>query len=329
MPTIVHRTNHAPTNAGPFPWQVTLSPWQQFRRDPARYLIQWLYARKSPVHPPSSICSPPTSIVCISDTHCTQPEVPDGDVLLHAGDLTNKGTFEEIQAQLDWIKRLPHRHKIVIAGNHDVLLDPDYITRHPDRIYEGVGTSRTDLDWGDVVYLNGSSTCLNLSADGTRDRSLKIYGSPWTEQYGTWAFQYSPIRDIWTNAVPNDTDILLVHGPPKGHLDSTGKGCPHLLREIRRVRPRLVVFGHIHAGYGREEISYDDGVQRAYDSVMTTDRGLGAVVSASFWVGLQWLCLVLSMGHCSMDKPGDATFVNAAVLGVQGKEQREPMIIWI
>ena len=53
-------------------------------------------------------------------------------------------------------------------------------------------------------------------------------------------------------------DILLTHGPPKGHLDQGGKGCPQLLREIWRVRPRLVVFGHIHEGYEREHISYDD-----------------------------------------------------------------------
>lgn len=267
-----------------FPRQVQLSPWQRFRSAPAEFLVQWLDKRRTApadcvsVAPPAG--TPPIRIVCISDTHNSQPSVPDADILLQAGDLTNNGTFEELQAQLDWLKSLPHRNKVVIAGNHDRLLDAEYVEHFPDRICEGPGTSRSDLDWGDLIYLNDTTTDVHLSGG----RTLYIYGSPLTEQCGTFAFQYPPIREVWKNRIPDETDsdVVLVHGPPRGYLDNGGKGCPQLLKEIWRVRPRLVVFGHIHAGYGQRAVRYDDGAEAAYASVFMRARGvLGAC--SMFW----------------------------------------------
>lgn len=304
----------------PFTWRTRQTPWQQFRRDPAGYLVRWLYKRRLDVAALPSTASPCISIVCISDTHCTQPEIPDGDILLHAGDLTNNGSFEEIQAQLDWLATLPHRYKVVIAGNHDVLLDPEYVARFPDRIYEGDGTSRSDLDWGDVIYLNNSSTRL-LFAD---NRSLDVYGSPWTEQFGTWAFQYPPIRDVWTDSIPLETDILLTHGPPKGHLDLQGKGCPHLLRELWRKRPRLVVFGHIHAGHGQQNIAYDV-VEAAYDGVMMGNRGLSAVLVMTWCLLWQILRNALPLPR-RLQASSHTILVNGAVVGGRNNEERRDPI---
>ncbi|KAJ4164177.1 hypothetical protein LMH87_005862 [Akanthomyces muscarius] len=102
------------------------------------------------------------SVVCISDTHNTRPEVPEGDVLLHAGNLTVGGSYAELQAQIHWLNTLPHRYKVVIAGNHDLLLDPAFVARYPDRIVEGEGTSRNDLDWGEITYLNNTTTSLTF-----------------------------------------------------------------------------------------------------------------------------------------------------------------------
>ena len=88
------------------------------------------------LHPPGPLPTPPynhISVVCISDTHNTQPYIPAGDLLLHAGDLSNWGTFAEIQAQLTWLSQQPHRYKIVIAGNHDLLLDVKNRERHRKR----------------------------------------------------------------------------------------------------------------------------------------------------------------------------------------------------
>lgn len=310
--------------SAPFPWLTPLTPWQRFRREPAVFLAQWLYKRRR--HPTSSSPTPNSastiSVVCISDTHCRQPDVPDGDILLHAGDLTNKGSFEEIQSQLHWLRTLPHRYKVVIAGNHDFLLDPDYVARFPDRIYEGEGSSRADLDWGDVIYLNNSSARLDFPGG----RSLSVYGSPWTEQFGTWAFQYPPIRDVWTDSVPAGTDILLTHGPPKGRLDLQGKGCPHLLREIWRRRPRLVVFGHIHAGHGRQDIAYD-AVEAAYDGVVMGQRGLWAVLVMAPYLVLDWLWDALLLPRRRGTPAQTSTLVNAAVAGDDSRDKRSAIVV--
>lgn len=103
-----------------------LSSWQLFRQSPSAYLVEQLYiCRKIPRHAASP--SKPIRIVCISDTHDLRPELPDGDVLLHAGDLTSQGTFDQLQTQLNWLNKQTHRYKVVIAGNRCLDLDPSII----------------------------------------------------------------------------------------------------------------------------------------------------------------------------------------------------------
>lgn len=311
-----------------FPWQVPLSTWQKFRRAPAEFLVRWLNERRIALadYPssPQRVDTHPIRIVCISDTHNMQPRIPDGDILLHAGDLTNNGTFEELQAQLHWLQSLPHPRKIVIAGNHDRLLDPEYVASFPDRIYEGQGTSRGDLDWGELVYLNDNNAKLDLPGG----RTLSIYGSPLTEQYGTFAFQYPPIREVWHTRIPDDTDVLLVHGPPRGYLDNEGKGCPQLLREIWRVRPRLVVFGHIHVGYGQRVLRYDDGAEAAYASVLMGNRGLLGVCSMVWHIMSQKLQRLLPSFLSMTAEHSYGVFVNAALMSHKDDDGiREPLIV--
>ena len=77
-------------------------------------------------------------------------------------------------------------------------------------------------------------------------------------------FQYPPIRNVWKDRIPNGTDIVLTHGPPKGHLDLGGKGCEWLLHELWRIKPRVVVFGHIHQSRGQEALTWDL-IQNGYD----------------------------------------------------------------
>jgi calcineurin-like phosphoesterase family protein len=264
--------------------------------------------------------------VCISDTHNTRPPVPDGDVLLHAGDLTIGGTFAELRAQLDWLRHLPHRHKVVVAGNHDLLLDAAFVARHPEKISsgEGEGASRDDLPWGDdIIYLDNSAATLRFP--GGR-RSLSVYGSPWTPQFGNWAFQHPPVREVWEGSVPPGTDILLTHGPPRGHLDLEGKGCPQLLREIWRARPRLVVFGHIHGGYGREDIGYD-AVEACYDGVMTGDKGLVAAVMMACRLFWGWLRDALLLSPRPQHPSRRTTLVNAAAVAGRFNEEQQPAIV--
>lgn len=209
-------------------------------------------------------------IVCVSDTHLQCPDVPDGDLLIHAGDLTNYGKAHEMQAQLDWLGSLPHTRKIVIGGNHDRMLDPSYLTQHPKFNPRG---RLEDLNWHDMQYLCNEAVTVSFP----EGRSLKVYGSPFTPEYASpkgaspayysWAFTYPRSEDVWANTVPDDTSLLVVHGPPRGHLDEGGKGCPHLLRELWRVRPPLVVFGHMHHGRGTETLHYDDWEAWADDQI--------------------------------------------------------------
>ncbi|KAJ5342296.1 hypothetical protein N7541_011420 [Penicillium brevicompactum] len=225
---------------------------------------------------------PPIHIVCISDTHNSTPPLPPGDILIHAGDLTAHGTLAEMQAQLQWLSSQPHSHKILIAGNHDILLDEScdmkFLTRSEDGVAE-----RKELDWNGIQYLQDEAVTLEIPIHGPEPqmRRVKIYGSPLTPEFGRWAFQYPPIRDVWTGRVPDDTDILVVHGPPALYGDCDGekkpsgevkvKGDGYLLREIRRVKPKMVICGHIHGAFGLVSIKHDgdqdtlDGLRMRWD----------------------------------------------------------------
>jgi predicted phosphohydrolase len=176
-------------------------------------------------------------IVCLSDTHNRHDriEVPEGDLLLHAGDATARGTEPEVEAFLDWLAAQPHRHKVLVAGNHDFLFE-----REPAKVRALVR---------DAVYLEDEG----VTIDG-----IRIWGSPWQPWFHDWAFNLhrgAPLRAKW-DRIPPGTDVLVTHGPPFGVLDRTDAdeqvGCADLLDVIGRIRPRLHLFGHIHEGYGRE-----------------------------------------------------------------------------
>lgn len=180
-------------------------------------------------------------IVCLSDTHnCNeQIAVPDGDILIHAGDATVSGTIDEILLFSQWLDRLPHRHKIFVAGNHDWLFE---INNRLARKLLGA----------EIVYLQDSA----VEIEG-----LKIYGSPWQPWFFDWAFNLprgEPLAEKW-RLIPPATDVLITHGPPFGILDfppdGSNVGCEMLRRRIEEIRPKLHVFGHIHHSYGTVEKS--------------------------------------------------------------------------
>jgi Icc-related predicted phosphoesterase len=179
-------------------------------------------------------------IVCISDTHTLHKnmKIPDGDLLIHAGDVSSRGKLEEIIQFNDWLGTLPHRHKVMIAGNHDF-----YFESNPPHTKSLITNA---------IYLNDS---------GIEIEGIKIWGSPVQPWFYDWAFNRQRGEDIrkhW-ELIPTDTDILITHGPPYGILDETARGelvgCADLLEVIQqRVKPRLHVFGHIHEGYGKTAI---------------------------------------------------------------------------
>lgn len=180
----------------------------------------------------------PMRIVCLSDTHnhLDRIDVPDGDLLIHAGDFTGRGTQPEVERFAEVLAALPHAHKVVIAGNHDFM-------------FELAPDEARDL-LIDCTYLEDS---------GCEVGGLRIWGSPWQPWFHDWAFNLRGEDELaarWA-LIPDDTDVLITHGPPRGILDRTPDGeevgCAELERAIRRVRPGLHVFGHIHEGYGLVE----------------------------------------------------------------------------
>lgn len=274
-------------------------------------------------------------IVCISDTHNKQPTLPLGDVLIHAGDLTENGSFEEMQNGLKWLSSQPHKYKVFIAGNHDVLLDEAFLMKYPERRY-GQSKTKQDLDWGDVIYLQDSAITLEIpvhtnddSNDQASMRNITIFGSPWTPQYGISAFQYSPNDPHhWEDSfasLEKNPDIVATHGPPHLHLDRRDfhrAGCPYLAEKIFRIRPRLHVFGHIHASYGREDVPLDS-VQRAYEEVKTGWVGGEGVA----WMGLMVMWARVKCFFIRPRKNEVTTFVNAAVVGGPHNELRNDPIV--
>jgi predicted phosphohydrolase len=272
--------------------------WERFKQNPTFFLTKYLYnlSQSTLLPMPPSTQHPPIRIVCISDTHNTTPDVPDGDILLHAGDMTNSGSFDELQAQINWLNSLSHKYKVCIAGNHDLLLDADFVARMPPNI-PSLGGSASDLNWGSVVYLQNTATTLAVNG-----REINIFGKPDTPRYGNWAFQHPASTDTWTGTIPPATDILLTHGPPRGHLDLNRKGCTWLQKELWRVRPRLCVFGHVHEGRGREEVSWDH-VQSVFDEECRGERG---------WLGVLEMVVAVVWG-IGKRRRERTTLINAAV----------------
>ncbi len=185
-------------------------------------------------------------IVCLSDTHnCNaQIDVPDGDILIHAGDATIRGTPAEVEDFLRWFSALPHEHKIFVAGNHDRLYETD-----------NQFARRLTADFK-IEYLQDSFIEIE---------NLKIYGSPWQPRFYDWAFNLNrgaELAEKW-KMIPDDTDILITHGPPNGILDEVPRkywventGCEELrkkVEELSKKNLKLHIFGHIHCGYGQTE----------------------------------------------------------------------------
>lgn len=251
--------------------------WQQFLAQPCIFLACQLYTWRRVKAIPAEPLADPVSVVCVSDTHNSQPALPHGDVLIHAGDLTQSGTLRELQAAVAWLRAQPHPVKIVVAGNHDLLLDDAAgdARRRAGQENAAAPAARAAIDWGDIVYLENAAatvTCPN-------GRRLHVYGSPLSPRHGNWAFQYPRGEDVWAGTVPEGVDVLVTHGPPRAHLDLQRLGCVHLLRELWRVRPRLHVFGHVHEGAGTEWL-YFDGLQAAYERTVVDGGGLWNLMRA-------------------------------------------------
>jgi len=181
----------------------------------------------------------PLRIVATSDIHGYEPKLPEGDVLVLAGDLTSHGTAANVDKLSRWLIRIATDFKavIVVAGNHDWWFQ-ERGSSHGSRY----GYWREH----NIYYLED---------DGVTIEGVRFWGSPWTPQFYNWAFMDDDdnLRDHF-KLIPNDTDVLVTHGPMLGILDLTERGPNagsfQLAMAIGRVQPKVHIFGHIHEAYG-------------------------------------------------------------------------------
>ncbi len=151
-----------------------------------------------------------------------------------------QGSAPEIVLFNRWFRNLPHAHKIFVAGNHDWLFETSS------------QFARTLLD-SSIHYLQDSSVEIE---------NLKIYGSPYQPRFFDWAFNLmrgAELAEKW-KLIPDETDVLITHGPPFGILDEVPRqyfientGCEELRKRVETIKPKLHIFGHIHCGYGTTE----------------------------------------------------------------------------
>lgn len=195
-----------------------------------------------------------TKIVAISDQHGYLPEIPECDILLIAGDICPIDShLPDYQIEwLDtdfrwWLVENSHKAKYImgIAGNHDFVFET-----HKRTIPK-------NLPW---IYLEDSGYCAN---------GINIWGTPWQPWFMNWAFNAPKDDDKEEflcnkfSLIPNNTDIIMCHGPPRGYGDKTTRdefvGSVALLDAIDRVQPELCVFGHVHEGYGNWNYEWNEG----------------------------------------------------------------------
>lgn len=207
-------------------------------------------------------------VVAISDTHGLhrQITVPDADVLIHAGDFCRIGKVPEVKDFADWLGSLPHRFKLVTAGNHDKPIEKNSV-----RAREIFAEAGATLLLNDEIVIDG----------------VKFWGSPITPTFFEWSFMKdrgSEIAAVWAQ-IPDDVDVLITHGPPYGQGDLAPPyrtahpkvaGCLDLINRVREIHrsshgyhPRVHVYGHIHSGYGLTESDQFPGVTFINASICT------------------------------------------------------------
>lgn len=218
-------------------------------------------------------------ILHISDTHGFHGMFPnekfkDVDVVVHSGDCSNwrdvGRNSVEVKDFIEWYKNVPVKHKIFVAGNHDTSIERRLITSE-------------DFTEAGIIYLENAETII----DG-----VKFWGSPHTPTFGDWAFMKAreKINKVW-DTIPADTDILIVHGPPKGIRDLSFNefnelemcGCGALFKKCKRIRNlKAVCFGHIH---NMDGVDTNQGVS-VYDFSDTIFSNAACVYDGRFDKGL-------------------------------------------
>jgi Icc-related predicted phosphoesterase len=177
----------------------------------------------------------------VTHTYHDLLKVPKGiDMIIHSGDCSNPrdpyNNEPEVREFIDWYKELSPKYKIYVAGNHDSSIEKKLVTKK-------------DFEDNGIIYLENDYVAIE---------GIKIFGSPYTPNFGNWSFMRdrNKLDRFWCNAIHDDTDIVITHGPPKGILDKSENrdglmeccGDKSLLNKLLQVQPAYHLFGHIHNG---------------------------------------------------------------------------------
>ena len=294
----------------------------------------------------------PTTFLVISDTHNFQLHDTDGDsyplrlptpkadVLLHCGDLTQVGGIPSFKKALRMLGSIDAELKLVIAGNHDLELDSKYwegqcadeeMAEDPDDHVAAIETMTGSLakDAG-ITYLSEGTHTFTLGSGTT----FTICVSPYTPAFGDWAFAYGHNEDRFSapdqsvgdananafvakNPIPDEVDIVMTHGPPKGILDRCPQGnvgCEKLLRVLHRVKPVMHCFGHIHEGNGAAVIDWKESVMSPGKEEVLHQTFEQTSIKSSYPVPLHWT-------------REQTLTVNAAIMTGNNKPENPPWLI--
>jgi Icc-related predicted phosphoesterase len=213
----------------------------------------------------------------LGDTHTYHNllEIPEGiDMVIFSGDCSNPRapyTNEpEVRDFIDWFGKLPIKHKVFVAGNHDSSIESKLVIE-------------ADFNDNGIIYLENNS----ITIEG-----IKIFGSPLTPQFGQWSFMKArnKLDRIWPSIIEDDVDVVVTHGPPKGILDIAEDrnhniefcGDRSLMNRIREINPKLSLFGHIHNNSGIKNAGARTvaGMQTVFSNgSVVTDRKFGTLSS--------------------------------------------------
>ena len=176
-------------------------------------------------------------ICAISDTHIQHYDlkIPKCDIFIFAGDAEIRA-LDELHMFNDLLGTINTKYCITIAGNHDTYL-------------QKIGQAWCEHLFTNAIYLQDKEVTIE---------GLKIYGSPWTPTFMSWAFmkprRSADLSNVWKQ-IPENLDILIGHGVPykildKSYYENEHVGCEVLQREIFNKMPKIYIGGHIHEGHG-------------------------------------------------------------------------------
>ncbi|KAF8858519.1 hypothetical protein BDZ45DRAFT_575639, partial [Acephala macrosclerotiorum] len=299
-----------------------------------------------------------TRILVLSDTH-GHSHLPHPlsldlniDVVLHCGDLSQCGSLEDYRNTIELLNSIPAPLKLVIAGNHDLTLDHQFWSSNSTHEGHHLYDAARSL----FVFPSTREARIKFLDEGTHSFSLlngasmRVYASPFTPNHSRvpeWAFGYRSNHDRFNpqgkgisygtfagtpeSVIPSseeeEIDVVMTHTPSRYRLDrcwgGDNLGCPHLFRGIRRTRPRLHVFGHVHEGNGAELVSWEGRNGGKLPDDDDVDDGIvGKLVIEGRWEeGVKFA----EIGEGK--KRLETLFVNGALMGRDDRLSRMPWLV--